>query len=172
LNAWSELAAIFCRTRDALLEHEQAKAELKGLMPEDAKEASGHGIRAKRSKSGAVSFDLLSVEDMRCWDSLRGSVSSEFRRLTAWPVGRKPCTAPRREPQAVPPPSSRVAFCVSANLPNFALNRLSRYEATLWRQAGQILFALDALDRRKPHERRRRFHVGGRQELPFEPNEP
>ena len=46
----------------AHLEHEQAKAELKGLMPEDAKEAIGHGIRAKRSKSGAVSFDLLSQE--------------------------------------------------------------------------------------------------------------
>jgi hypothetical protein len=29
-------------------------------MPEDAKEAIGHGVRAKRSKSGAVSFDLLS----------------------------------------------------------------------------------------------------------------
>src|SRR5262245_39635823 len=28
-------------------------------MPEDAKEAIGHGIRAKRSKSGAVSFDVL-----------------------------------------------------------------------------------------------------------------
>jgi hypothetical protein len=44
------------------LEHENAKAELKGLMPEDAKEAIGHGIRAKRSKSGAVSFDVLSTE--------------------------------------------------------------------------------------------------------------
>jgi len=30
-------------------------------MPEDAKEAFGHGIRAKRSKSGAISFDLLST---------------------------------------------------------------------------------------------------------------
>jgi hypothetical protein len=48
-------------------------------------------------------------------------------------------------------------FLRLANLPNFALDRLSRYEATLWRQAGQILFALDALDRRKPQERRRRF---------------
>ncbi len=28
-------------------------------MPDDAKEAIGHGVRAKRSKSGAVSFDLL-----------------------------------------------------------------------------------------------------------------
>jgi predicted phage-related endonuclease len=60
-NAWAEFAAVFSRTRSAHLEHEQAKAELKGLMPEDAKEATGHGIRAKRSKSGAVSFDLLSV---------------------------------------------------------------------------------------------------------------
>jgi hypothetical protein len=58
-NAWAELAAIFTRTRAAHLKHEQAKAELKGLMPEDAKEAIGHGVRAKRSKSGAVSFDLL-----------------------------------------------------------------------------------------------------------------
>jgi hypothetical protein len=41
--------------------HEQAKTELKVLIPEDAKEAIGHGIRAKRSKSGAVSFDILSV---------------------------------------------------------------------------------------------------------------
>jgi hypothetical protein len=57
-------------------------------------------------------------------------------------------------------------FLRLANLPNFALDRLSRYEATLWRQAGQILFALDALDRRKPQERRRRFSFGGRQELP------
>jgi hypothetical protein len=58
-NAWAEFAGVFARTRAAYLEHEQAKTELKGLMPEDAKEAIGHGIRAKRSKSGAVSFDLL-----------------------------------------------------------------------------------------------------------------
>jgi predicted phage-related endonuclease len=60
-NAWAEFAAIFTQTRAAHLEHEQAKAELKGLMPEDAKEAIGHGVRAKRSKSGAVSFDLLTT---------------------------------------------------------------------------------------------------------------
>jgi hypothetical protein len=45
--------------RSAFLDHESAKAELRGLMPEDAKQATGHGIRAKRSKSGAVSFDVL-----------------------------------------------------------------------------------------------------------------
>jgi predicted phage-related endonuclease len=58
-NAWAAFAGIFARTRAAYLEHEQAKAELKGLMPEDTKEAIGHGLRAKRSKSGAISFDLL-----------------------------------------------------------------------------------------------------------------
>jgi predicted phage-related endonuclease len=61
-NAWAEFSAVFRRTRDASLEHERAKAELKGLMPEDAKEAVGHGIRAKRSKAGAISFDLLTLE--------------------------------------------------------------------------------------------------------------
>jgi predicted phage-related endonuclease len=61
-NAWAEFSGVFRRTREAHLEHENAKTELKGLMPEDAKEAIGHGIRAKRSKSGAVSFDVLSME--------------------------------------------------------------------------------------------------------------
>jgi hypothetical protein len=49
----------------AFLDHERAKAELKTLMPEDAKEAIGHGVRAKRSKSGAVSFDVLDTEAAR-----------------------------------------------------------------------------------------------------------
>src|SRR2546421_110066 len=61
-NAWAEFSSVFRRTREAYLEHENAKAEPKGLMPEDAKEAIGQGIRAKRSKSGAVSFELLNME--------------------------------------------------------------------------------------------------------------
>jgi hypothetical protein len=61
-NAWAEFSGVFQRTREAHLEHENAKAELKGLMPEDVREAIGHGIRARRSKSGAVSFDVLSAE--------------------------------------------------------------------------------------------------------------
>jgi hypothetical protein len=56
-------------------------------------------------------------------------------------------------------------FLHLANLPNFALDRLSRYEATLWRQAGRILYALDALDRRKPQERRRGSNVDDWREL-------
>jgi hypothetical protein len=61
-NAWAEFASVFRNTRQAFLEHEKSKAELKALMPEDAKEASGHGVRAKRSKSGAISFDLAEAE--------------------------------------------------------------------------------------------------------------
>jgi YqaJ-like viral recombinase domain len=57
-NSWAEFAGVFCQTRAAYLDHDAAKAELKKLMPEDAKEAIGHGVRAKRSKSGAVSFNL------------------------------------------------------------------------------------------------------------------
>lgn len=47
---------------DADGEHELVKAELKKLLPEDAKEAIGHGLRAKRSKAGAVSFDPVEME--------------------------------------------------------------------------------------------------------------
>jgi len=61
-NSWAEFADLYRSTRQAFLDHERSKSELKALMPEDAKEATGHGIRAKRSKSGAVSFDLQEVE--------------------------------------------------------------------------------------------------------------
>jgi predicted phage-related endonuclease len=62
-NAWAEFAAIFAQTQPAYFEHERAKAELKRLVPEDAQQAIGHGVRAKRSKSGAISFELLKLED-------------------------------------------------------------------------------------------------------------
>jgi predicted phage-related endonuclease len=61
-NAWAEFASLYRHTRTAALEHERAKAELKALVPEDAKEAAGHGLRAKRSKSGAINFELLRDE--------------------------------------------------------------------------------------------------------------
>jgi hypothetical protein len=61
-NAWAEFAGLFQATRQAAQDHERSKAELKSLVPEDAREASGHGIRAKRSKSGAISFDIVREE--------------------------------------------------------------------------------------------------------------
>jgi len=40
-------------------------------------------------------------------------------------------------------------FLRLTTLPTFPLDRLSRYEQTLWRQARQILFALESLQHRK-----------------------
>ena len=62
-NSWAEFAALFRNTREAFLDHERAKNELKALMPEDVREAIGHGVRGKRSKSGAVSFDVLATTE-------------------------------------------------------------------------------------------------------------
>ena len=74
---------------------------------------------------------------------------------------------PSSGPKSVDP-ATDIARCFLrlANLPSYPLDRLSRYEAILWRQAGQILFALNALDRHKPQERGRRFRIGSRQDLP------
>jgi hypothetical protein len=73
-----------------------------------------------------------------------------------------------RPPSRLTPAQGQIApdvelarcFLRLCNLPNYALDRLSRYEAVLWRQVIQILFALDNLDRRKPQERMRRFRFG------------
>jgi len=76
-------------------------------------------------------------------------------------------TVASSEPELVDP-SAELARCFLrlANLPSFALDRLSRYEAILWRHVSQILFALEALDRRKPQNRGRRFRLGSGQILP------
>jgi len=67
------------------------------------------------------------------------------------PVSRLAST----QTQVAPDVELARCFLRLCNLPNYALDRLGRYEATLWHQAGQILFALDNLDRCKPHERMR-----------------
>ena len=61
-NAWADFADVFIRTREAHLEHEKAKAELKSLAPDDAQQVIGHGVRGKRSKSAAISFELMGTE--------------------------------------------------------------------------------------------------------------
>jgi predicted phage-related endonuclease len=62
-NAWAQLAATYRRTKPVFDEHEAAKLDLKRLVPEDAKETCGHGLRAKRSKAGAISFEMTEVRD-------------------------------------------------------------------------------------------------------------
>jgi len=61
-NAWAEFANLYRVTRPAALDHDRAKAELKALVPQDAKEACGHGLKAKRSKAGAISFEVVDGE--------------------------------------------------------------------------------------------------------------
>jgi hypothetical protein len=68
-----------------------------------------------------------------------------------------PACGAQVEPSVDPAAELTRCYLRLANLPNFALDRLSRYEATLWRQVGQLLFTLDASDRRKPQERKFRF---------------
>jgi hypothetical protein len=74
----------------------------------------------------------------------------------------------RKSVEAAIHPAADLARCFLrlAKLPNYAFDRLSRYEATLWRQVRQVLLALDALDRCKLQERRRRPFIGNRQGQP------
>jgi hypothetical protein len=53
-------------------------------------------------------------------------------------------------------------FLRVVRLEDGAFDRLSRYEAVLWRQVGQTLFTLECLERRKPQERsgRIRWRIG------------
>ena len=104
--------------------------------------ASREVVYALFGKADTVGFERSGIARHRKWNRSPAQLRAGSRRTAV-------------------DPTAELARCFLrlANLPNYALDRLSRYEATLWRQAGQILFALDALDRRKPHERRRRFHV-------------
>ncbi len=67
-------------------------------------------------------------------------------------------------------PQSSFARCFLqvASVPTFALDRLSRYEASLWRQAARIIHALETLDRRKPQERMRRHWFPSEGEMEYE----
>ncbi|MFK4533985.1 putative phage-related endonuclease [Bradyrhizobium ottawaense] len=84
-NQWAELAATYPRTQEAHGEHETAKSDLKKLVPEDAKEAAGHAIKAKRSKSGAISFEAREVEASHCISpvSASGTIAAALARAQA-----------------------------------------------------------------------------------------
>ncbi len=57
-------------------------------------------------------------------------------------------------------------FLRLAELPTFALDRLSRYEHLLWRQATQIMFTLESVRRRKQAPNRSSFPFSFRQRAP------
>jgi hypothetical protein len=74
-----------------------------------------------------------------------GGASEHMSQAAIWP-NADPC-------------SKDIAQCFLglANLPSYPLDRLSRYEAALWRQAGQTILALEALHRRHLTESRGRL---------------
>jgi hypothetical protein len=102
--------------------------------------------------------------------TLSGRVNSvrHYRNLASRDIANTTQAVPSSEPNLIGPAVELTrCFLRLANLPNFALDRLSRYKATLWRQARQVLLALDALDRRKPQERRCRLAADDRPALPI-----
>src|SRR5437763_3475820 len=68
-------------------------------------------------------------------------------------------------------PDLAQCFLRLANLPSYPLDRLSRYEAALWRQAAQTMFALHALHRRLPWERESRSRTSREEEWQAEMQE-
>jgi hypothetical protein len=111
----------------------------------------------------------------------REIIYATFGKADAVDVDREPASRGKAAAAIVPPNSERdyvepdvdaatdLANCFLrlANLPSFALDRLSRYEVTLWRQVDQILVVLDGLDRCKQQERRRRWIFGNRRQPSF-----
>jgi len=112
--------------------------------------ASPEIVYAMLEPAGSVSFD----RDPASHDTTNAMVTGQNSR-------------PKSVESAVNPGADLArCFLRLANLPNYALDRLSRYEATLWRQVRQVLLALDALDRCKPQERRRRPFISNQQGQP------
>jgi hypothetical protein len=131
-----------------------------GLFEIQADDLNAFGqARQVHPTSREVVYALFGQSDHLADDSASHGVANETE--------AGPSSVSALEPPARPGPNAELArgFLGLANLPNHALDRLSRYEATLWRQARQTLIALDALDRRKPQDRGRRFRIGSRQEL-------
>jgi hypothetical protein len=127
--------------------------------------------RATTMETGLFEIQAQHLPDYRQGRKLlpnsREVIHAVLRRTDS--VGADPAPNPLRNIET-PPDSGKKGDAIAiefarcflrlANLPNFALDRLSRYEATLWRQASRILFALDALDRRKPQERMSHHRLG------------
>ena len=94
-NAWAEFAAVFARTRSAHLEHEQAKAELKSLVPEDAQaghrpwrpgqalEVGRHQFRPPQRWRAAMQRSSDSIANVG-GGSCQGTRSSSSTRKSRW----------------------------------------------------------------------------------------
>ena len=123
---------------------------------------------------------LLEVgQDRQAEAESRKSLYALFRRTDSADCDRAPdnLTSRRRAASGSAPnsadPSADLASCFLglANLPSYALDRLSRYEAILWRQARQTVLALDTLCRRRPRDGGRHFHFRNRHQRSIDEHE-
>ena len=122
----------------------RASAIEAGLFNIHAREAAGRRrpiCRERHSSGGGISRNGMTCED-------GGPINQSEQRQT---LDDNPPTALDLgdESDAV-----THSFLRLTDLRTSPLDRLSRYEATLWRQACQILWTLQCLNRRKPWERR------------------
>jgi hypothetical protein len=110
--------------------------------------------RATMMETGLFEIEAEQGRDRRLISGSREIIHAIFRGHNAEP-----------NPHAI---EFARSFLRLADLPNLALDRLSRYEASLWRQAGRIIYALETLDRRKPQERTRRHCFPNEGEIAYE----
>jgi hypothetical protein len=133
--------------------------------------------RATTMETGLFELQVRHLGDVKPQQSQRKSVYAVLRRTGWLDTGSQSPSEADGRPTARDSkslnPSADLATCFLslANLPNYALDRLGRYEAILWRQAGQTLFALDALGRRRPQERNRYAFFRSRSEQPLDDQE-
>lgn len=62
-NSWGAMAGRWIAHRAAVHDYNDAAKGIKKLVPDDAKEAFGHGIRVKRSKTGALTIKAEDGDD-------------------------------------------------------------------------------------------------------------
>ena len=122
----------------------RASAIEAGLFNIQARELLGHRRHVHRQRTNVVG----TIQNaMRCEDDARQRQDEHVRHFDD--------SSPAARDDDGQSDAVTRSFLQLTDLPTSPLDRLSRYEATLWRQACQILWTLQCLDRRKPWERRR-----------------
>lgn len=89
--------------------------------------------------------------------TLFGGVNLSEQNQTAMRAARQSDAAAANEASLNTKKEIGECFLRLAEMPIFALDRLSRYEHLLWRQSRQIVFALESLRRRKQQPSRSSF---------------
>ena len=139
------------RLASALWRLRRATAMETGIFEIEADRLSDAGAAPQLQQASRDVVYALFRSDTRSKD---GTVAAPSSEAMAPAILRRSQWQEEEEPSANPSHHLAQCFLRLAALPSYPLDRLSRYEHTLWRQVAQILFALQALNRRRPQERR------------------